>query len=380
MDATSSDHVDNETQSLEATEATEFDEQAAAAVALTEAELDPTSNLSLNDVPSNDTSQNRPPQSTQQSIDPNMESIVSITERLLGLRGSPPGTLASLAENEIKLVCSRVRPVLMDQPMFLELEAPIKICGDIHGQFTDLLRLFEYGGFPPEANYLFLGDYVDRGKQSIETICLLMCYKIRYPENFFILRGNHESAGINRIYGFYDECKRRYSIKLWKVFSDVFNCLPASALVDEKILCMHGGLSPELQSLHQITDLQRPCDVPDVGLLCDLLWSDPDANISGWGENDRGVSFVFGADVLTNFIEVHDFDLMVRAHKVVEDGYEFFAGRRLVTLFSAPNYCGEFDNAGGMISVDEELMCSFQILKPSSRSARFGRNPAASES
>jgi serine/threonine-protein phosphatase PP1 catalytic subunit len=107
-----------------------------------------------------------------------------------------------------------------------------------------------------------------------------LAYKIQYPENFFILRGNHESAGINRIYGFYDECKRRYSIKLWKVFSDVFNCLPAAALVDEKILCMHGGLSPELNNLQQIADISRPCDVPDVGLLCDLLWSDPDANIT----------------------------------------------------------------------------------------------------
>jgi serine/threonine-protein phosphatase PP1 catalytic subunit len=164
--------------------------------------------------------------------------------------------------------------------MLLELEAPLKICGDIHGQYSDLLRLFEYGGFPPCANYLFLGDYVDRGKQSLETICLLLAYKIQYPENFFILRGNHESAGINRIYGFYDECKRRYTIKLWKVFSDMFNCLPIAALVDEKILCMHGGLSPELSSFQQIADIQRPSDVPDMGLMCDILWSDPDAKIS----------------------------------------------------------------------------------------------------
>mmetsp|Transcript_20687 Transcript_20687/g.23748 ORF Transcript_20687/g.23748 Transcript_20687/m.23748 type:complete len:363 (+) Transcript_20687:200-1288(+) len=321
--------------------------------------------------PSSVTSGNPPPQA---NID--MAPIDSIITRLLGLRGSPPGTLASLAENEIKMLCQHARPVLLQQPMLLELEAPIKICGDVHGQFTDLLRLFEYGGFPPESNYLFLGDYVDRGKQSLETICLLLGYKIKYPENFFILRGNHESAGINRIYGFYDECKRRYSIKLWKIFSDCFNCLPCAALIDEKILCMHGGISPELNTMQQIADLPRPCDVPDVGLMCDLLWSDPDTGINGWAENDRGVSFVFGADVVAAFLEKHDLDLLVRAHQVVEDGYEFFAGRRLVTLFSAPNYCGEFDNAGGMISVDENLMCSFQILKPSSRAARFAARPA----
>lgn len=136
-----------------------------------------------------------------------------------------------------------------------------QICGDIHGQYYDLLRLFEYGGFPPEANYLFLGDYVDRGKQSLETICLLLAYKIKYPENFFILRGNHECASINRIYGFYDECKRRYNIKLWKTFTDCFNCLPIAAIIDEKIFTMHGGLSPDLNSMEQIRRVMRPTDV-----------------------------------------------------------------------------------------------------------------------
>ena len=242
--------------------------------------------------------------------------------------------------------------------------------GDLHGQYFDLLRLFEYGGFPPDSNYLFLGDYVDRGKQSLECICLLLAYKIKYPENFFLLRGNHECASINRIYGFYDECKRRYSIKLWKTFTDCFNCLPVSAIVDEKILCMHGGLSPDLQRLDQISRIMRPTDVPDSGLLCDLLWSDPDKDVSGWGENDRGVSYTFGADVVSKFLDDHDLDLICRAHQVVEDGYEFFAKRQLVTVFSAPNYCGEFDNAGAMMSVDDTLMCSFQILKPAEKRIR----------
>jgi len=112
-----------------------------------------------------------------------------------------------------------------------------------------LLRLFSLNGFPPEQNYLFLGDYVDRGRHSIEVMCLLMAYKIKYPENFFILRGNHETESISRLYGFYDECKRRYSIKLWKTFVDLFNCLPVAALIEDKILCMHGGISPHLENL-----------------------------------------------------------------------------------------------------------------------------------
>jgi serine/threonine-protein phosphatase PP1 catalytic subunit len=134
---------------------------------------------------------------------------------------------------------------------------------------------------------------------------------------------------------------------------------------------MHGGLSPDLQSMEQIRRVMRPTDVPDTGLLCDLLWSDPDKDIAGWSENDRGVSFTFGPDVVTRFLQKHDLDLICRAHQVVEDGYEFFAKRQLVTLFSAPNYCGEFDNAGAMMSVDETLMCSFQILKPAEKKQKY---------
>ena len=295
------------------------------------------------------------------------DAVDAVLEKLLAVRGERPGKQVALEDNEIRMLCVRAREVFMSQPILLELEAPIKICGDIHGQYHDLLRLFEYGGFPPEANYLFLGDYVDRGKNGLETIALLLAFKIKYPENFFILRGNHECASINRIYGFYDECKRRYNIKMWKTFTDCFNCLPVAAIVDEKIFCCHGGLSPELQQIDQIKKIIRPTDVPDTGLLCDLLWSDPDKDMVGWGENDRGVSFTFGEDIVAQFLRKMDLDLVCRAHQVVEDGYEFFARRQLVTIFSAPNYCGEFDNAGAVMAVDETLMCSFHILQPAAK-------------
>ncbi|XP_033102173.1 serine/threonine-protein phosphatase PP1-gamma catalytic subunit B [Anneissia japonica] len=246
----------------------------------------------------------------------NKLNIDTIIQRLLEVRGSRPGKNVQLTEAEIRGLCLKSRELFLSQPILLELEAPLKICGDIHGQYYDLLRLFEYGGFPPEANYLFLGDYVDRGKQSLETICLLLAYKIKYPENFFLLRGNHECASINRIYGFYDECKRRYNIKLWKTFTDCFNCLPIAAIIDEKIFCCHGGLSPDLQSMEQIRRIMRPTDVPDQGLLCDLLWSDPDKETVGWGENDRGVSFTFGSEIVAKFLNKHDLDLICRAHQV----------------------------------------------------------------
>lgn len=272
-----------------------------------------------------------------------------------------------LHEDQIIKIIKACKEVFLSQPMLLELHAPINICGDTHGQYSDLLRLFEVGGFPPASNYLFLGDYVDRAKQSIEVITLMMCYKLKYPGHFFLLRGNHECASLNRIYGFYDECKRRYSVKLWKIFADCFNCMPVVAVVAEKIICMHGGLSPDLAQLSQISDIERPTeDVPDEGLLCDLLWADPDAHVLGWGYNQRGVSYTFGHDIIEEFLSKHGLDLLCRAHQVVEDGYEFQAERKLVTIFSAPNYCGEFDNAGAVMVVNKDLLCSFKIIRPAS--------------
>jgi len=304
-----------------------------------------------------------------------VEKLDAIIAKLVAGRDKKPGSNVNITADECTYLVTEAAQVCVNQPALLELEAPIQIVGDIHGQFHDLLRLFEHCGFPPEANYLFLGDYVDRGKNGIECICLLLAYKVKYPENFFLLRGNHECASINRIYGFYDECKRRYNIKMWKKFQDVFNALPFAAVIDEKIFCLHAGLSPDLTSMSQITNIVRPTDVPDTGLLCDLLWADPEPDLVGWAENDRGVSYTFGEDVVSKFLQKHDFDLIVRAHQVVEDGYEFFADRQLVTVFSAPNYCGEFDNAGAVMAVDESLMCSFRILKPAtpSKGGLFGR-------
>lgn len=242
-----------------------------------------------------------------------------------------------LKNAEIQAVCTAAREVFLSQPALLELSTPVKVVGDVHGQYTDLIRMFEMCGFPPSSNFLFLGDYVDRGKQSLETILLLMCYKLKYPDNFFLLRGNHECANVTRVYGFYDECKRRCNIKIWKGFVDTFNCLPIAAIVAGKIFCVHGGLSPSLSHMDDIRQIARPTDVPDYGLLNDLLWSDPADMENDWESNERGVSYCFGKKVIMEFLQRHDFDLVCRAHMVVEDGYEFFSDRILVTVFSAPN-------------------------------------------
>lgn len=285
--------------------------------------------------------------------------VDDMIQRLLdvGYTGKVSKSLC-LKNTEITAICQAAREVFLNQPTLVELSPPVKIVGDVHGQYSDLIRLFEMCGFPPASNYLFLGDYVDRGKQSLETILLLLCYKIKYPENFFLLRGNHECANVTRgmddyvrhlilltltitvVYGFYDECKRRCNIKTWKTFIDVFNCLPIAAIVASKIFCVHGGLSPSLHAMEDIKRIQRPTDVPDYGLLNDLLWSDPSDTALDWEDNERGVSYCFGKAVINDFLLRYDMDLICRAHMVVEDGYEFWNDRTLVTVFSAPNYCG----------------------------------------
>ena len=269
-----------------------------------------------------------------------------------------------LKNSEIHQICAIAGEIFMQQPSLVELSPPVKIVGDVHGQFHDLIRMFDKCGFPPTSNYLFLGDYVDRGKQSLETILLLLCYKIKYPENFFLLRGNHECASVTRVYGFYDECKRRCNVRTWKYFIDTFNTMPLASIVAGKIFCVHGGLSPVLNSMDEIRLVSRPTDVPDFGLINDLLWSDPTDSVNEWEDNERGVSYCYNKVAINKFLNRFGFDLVCRAHMVVEDGYEFFNDHTLVTVFSAPNYCGEFDNWGAVMSVNHELLCSFELLEP----------------
>ncbi|KAJ9103494.1 hypothetical protein QFC19_004262 [Naganishia cerealis] len=322
-----------------------------------------TSNFSVNNSSSN--LQKLSKTSSNYTNGGNTIDIEDLIQRLLdaGYSGKKSKNLC-LKNSEIQLVCAKAREIFLSQPSLLELSPPVKVVGDVHGQYGDLIRVFTKCGFPPLTNYLFLGDYVDRGKQSLETILLLLCYKIKYPENFFLLRGNHESANVTRVYGFYDECKRRCSIKIWKLFIDTFNTLPIAAIVAGKIFCVHGGLSPVLNSMDEIRTIARPTDVPDYGLLNDLLWSDPADTQNEWEDNERGVSYVFSRTAINKFLQKFGFDLVCRAHMVVEDGYEFFNDRTLVTVFSAPNYCGEFDNWGAVMSVSDELLCSFELLDP----------------
>ncbi len=296
----------------------------------------------------------------------NNDSIYKIIKKLKKSRKGSICQELNIKEDECNYIIEKAYPIFQKETSLLKISAPLYICGDIHGQYYDLLRVFDILNYPPTSTFLFLGDYVDRGKQSLECILLLLCLKIKYPDKIFLLRGNHESEAINKIYGFYDECKRRLSVKCFKKIINLFNMLPISALINENILCMHGGLSKELKTIDQINNILRPTDIPDEGLLCDLLWSDPNETLleEDYGKNERNISVTFSKKVVKEFEEKNNLDLICRAHQVVEEGFEFFAEMKLVTIFTAPNYMGEFDNNGGILEVGEDLLCKFHILKP----------------
>ena len=297
--------------------------------------------------------------------DENNDNIHKIIKKLKKARRGSICQELNIKEDECNYVIDKAYGILEKEESLLKISAPLYICGDIHGQYYDLLRVFDILKYPPQSTFLFLGDYVDRGKQSLECLLLLLCLKIKYPDKIFLLRGNHECEALNKMYGFFDECKRRLSIKCFKKIITLFNIMPISALINENILCMHGGLSKDLQNIEQINKILRPTDIPNEGLLCDILWSDPNESLNeDFGSNERNISVTFSKDVVKNFLEKNNLDLICRAHQVVEEGFEFFADMKLVTIFTAPNYMGEFDNNGGILEVGEDLLCKFHVLRP----------------
>ncbi|EKE39656.1 serine/threonine protein phosphatase PP1, putative [Entamoeba nuttalli P19] len=283
-----------------------------------------------------------------------------IISRLMNVINSFPENII-VTKDEIMQLCDVFQEEVSKDETLMELKAPINIIGDLHGQFTDLIRFLKAVNYT-EEKFLFLGDFVDRGCHSIEVLCLVYALKARYPQQFFIIRGNHECEEINRVFGFYDECIRRYDESVWKRFNATFAYLPILALINKKILCVHGGISPDLKLLSQIQTISRPLQIPCGGMVCDLLWSDP-GSMFGWKPNTvRGMSHYYGEDVCIEFMERNELELICRGHEVV-DGYQFKFNQKLVTLFSSPVYCNALNNSGAMMVVADDLTCSFVILK-----------------
>ncbi|TNN12503.1 Serine/threonine-protein phosphatase 6 catalytic subunit isoform 1 [Schistosoma japonicum] len=212
-------------------------------------------------------------------------------------------TCKYLPENDLRKLCNYVTELLIEECNVQPVSFPVTICGDIHGQFYDLLQLFRRGGKLPDKNYIFMGDFVDRGYYSLETLTFLLVLKAKYPSRITLLRGNHESRQVTQCYGFYDECINKYgNANPWHYCCKVFDLLTIAALVGEKVLCVHGGLSPQIKTLDQIRTIDRHMEIPNEGPFCDILWSDPD-DVAHWAVSPRGAGYLFGPKVgILNFI------------------------------------------------------------------------------
>ena len=273
----------------------------------------------------------------------------------------------NISANVIIKLCELVKPILKGEKNVLHINTPLNIFGDIHGQYSDMIHFLEMTGLPPNQNFLFMGDYVDRGNNSIEVCALLFAMKIIFPQNINILRGNHECPEVNSMYGFLNECKSRFGengVNVFNQINDVLCILPLCAIISNKIFCVHGGISPHLKKIDDINKINRFTTIPNDGLLCDLMWADPNNTSETWGTNARGISCTYNANAIDTFLNNNKLQLICRAHQLVSDGYKFTHNNKLITVFSAPNYCGNCGNDGAVMKISENLVCSFIIIKP----------------
>ncbi|KAF8603033.1 Metallo-dependent phosphatase [Ceratobasidium sp. AG-I] len=275
-----------------------------------------------------------------------------------------------LPEADITALCNRVRSILIEEGNIQPVNSPVTICGDIHGQFWDLLELLRKGGMVPDTKYIFMGDFVDRGNYSLETVSLLLALKARYPDKVTLLRGNHESRQITQVYGFYEECQQKYgSSSVWKACCTTFDYLNLAAIIDGTVLCVHGGLSPDIRTLDQIRVLTRAQEIPHEGAFCDLMWSDPD-EVPAWAVSPRGAGWLFGGNVTREFNHVNGLKLIARAHQLVQEGHKYMFNESLVTVWSAPNYCYRCGNMASIMRFNEDGTRDFIDYGPAPENER----------
>ncbi|SCU81499.1 LAFA_0C05358g1_1 [Lachancea sp. 'fantastica'] len=268
-----------------------------------------------------------------------------------------------VSEETVFELCMRAQELLMNEANVTHVDTPVTICGDIHGQLHDLLTLFDKSGGVENNKYIFLGDFVDRGFYSLESFLLLLTYKLRYPDRITMIRGNHETRQITKVYGFYDEIVRKYgNSNVWRYCCEVFDYLSLGAIINGRVFCVHGGLSPDVTTINQIRAIDRKQEVPHEGAMCDLLWSDPD-EVSTWSLSPRGAGFLFGKNEVDQFLHTNDFELIARAHQLVMEGYKEMFDGGLVTVWSAPNYCYRCGNVAAVLRIEDTLDRNYMIFE-----------------
>ena len=280
--------------------------------------------------------------------------------------------LKCLNEEDLKQLCEKAKEIFIEESNVQNVSAPVIICGDLHGQIYDLLELFKKGGEIPNSRYIFMGDYVDRGYNGVEVLELLLAFKVKYPDHITLLRGNHESRQICFAYGFYEEISRKYgNANPWEYFTDLFDYLPLAALVEGKIFCVHGGLSPYVSTVDQIRLINRKMEIPREGVFCDLMWSDPD-DIETWIISCRGAGWIYGWKVVDEFTHINGLDLICRAHQLVMEGFKYwFKNKHLCTVWSAPNYCYRCGNRASILKISADLERAVEYFDFSEKSSNI---------
>ena len=285
-----------------------------------------------------------------------------------------------LTINEIKTVCDKSKEIFSKESTILEISPPITLIGDVHGQFQDLLEIFYQQGYPKDGiSFVFVGDYVDRGLNSVEVFLTLLLLKIQYPNQIYMTRGNHESRMITQQYGFYDEILRKYGTSVvWQYFTEVFDTIPLAGLINNKIYCLHGGLSPNNNNIDEIKKFSRFSDIPRNGLSCDMLWSDPEDR-NGWGINSRGAGYTWGYDCSQEFLHINNLKFIARAHQLVMKGYNWCHNKQVLTLFSAPNYCYRCGNEGAFIEIEDENNYLFKTYSAAPKEVYYKKKKYSKE-
>ena len=285
------------------------------------------------------------------------ENVLSLANYFISQLTDPKFRTIKFKYPDVSQILSYLRPIFLSEQTVLQLHPPINIVGDIHGQFPDLIRLFSQDELPPNSKYLFLGDYIDRGPQGLEVMCLLLSLKIKFPNHIYLLRGNHETREMTEQYGFAIECSSKINKTIYSEFIDLFDSLPLAAIIGNKIFCIHGGLTPDLHEVSQISSIKRPTTIEEAGFLADLVWSDPSPDVIDFGPNEnRGKTVFWGLKPAELFLQQNGFTKLIRAHQKVEGiEYPFSPNESVITVFSAPYYAGEFKNRGAFLKVYKSL-------------------------
>lgn len=279
------------------------------------------------------------------------------SEILLNFDESHPA-LPVFSKSEIVNVCAESQNIFKKEQTQLDLTGNFIIVGDLHGHVFDLIKIFQKFGLPPNKNYIFLGDIVDRGNFSTSVVILILALKTKYPDCIYLLRGNHEFRSICSNSGFFDEIKKIYKSEdesniIFDAFINVFNCLPLVACINNNYICVHGGIGPKFQKIEQLKNIVRPMNEIYGGIADEILWSDPSENVDLYRSSQRGIGYEFGHKAISNFLKENKYKLLIRAHQQIQNGFEYSLDNLVLTVFSASNYCGEFDNFCGIIIIDE---------------------------